>query len=96
MNAEAYGIAGEDGSLLACIEICPEERSNRHIVTELWGPRSFARGELIGFDTCCYTNNEIGIEMRTREQALRLIQQINNSDKGSGNTLLLSSQATGK
>lgn len=34
------------------------------------------------------------IEIRTQEQTLRLIQQINNSDKGSGNTLLLSSQAT--
>ncbi len=36
------------------------------------------------------------IEIRTQEQMLRLIQQINNSDKGSGNTLLLSSQATEK
>ena len=34
------------------------------------------------------------IEIRTQEQTLRLIQQINNSDKGSGNTLLSSSQAT--
>lgn len=33
------------------------------------------------------------IEVRTQEQALRLIQQINNSDKDSGNTPLLSSQA---
>lgn len=36
------------------------------------------------------------IEIRIQEQTLRLIQQINNSDKGSGNTLQSSSQATGK
>ena len=35
-NAEAYGIAGNDGKLLACIEICPEEWSNRLTVTELY------------------------------------------------------------
>lgn len=101
-KAEAYGIVGEDGTLLACIEICPEEWTNRLMVTELWvsdtlrgkgiGKRLMdlaketalrqerraiiletqscntnAIGfylhqgfELIGFDTCCYTNNDIG------------------------------------
>ena len=101
-NAEAYGVAGESGEVLACIEICPEEWSNRLLVTELWvseelrgrglGKRlmdkakDIARSrkcravfletqscntnaigfylhegfELIGFDTCCYTNDDIG------------------------------------
>ena len=101
-KAEAYGIVGEDGTLLACIEICPEEWTNRLMLTELWvsdtlrgkgiGKRLMdlaketalrqerraiiletqscntnAIGfylhqgfELIGFDTCCYTNNDIG------------------------------------
>ena len=36
------------------------------------------------------------LEIRTQELALWLIQQINNSDKGSGNILLSSSQATEK
>ena len=35
-NAEAFGIVSEDGNLLACIEVCPEEWSNRLMVTELW------------------------------------------------------------
>lgn len=35
-NAEAFGIVSVDGNLLACIEVCPEEWSNRLIVTELW------------------------------------------------------------
>ena len=35
-NAEAYGVVGENGELLACIEVCPEEWSNRLMVTELW------------------------------------------------------------
>lgn len=35
-KAEAYGIVGDNGELLACIEICPEEWSNRLMVTELW------------------------------------------------------------
>ena len=35
-KAEAYGMVGEDGALLACIELCPEEWSNRLMVTELW------------------------------------------------------------
>ena len=101
-KAEAFGIAGEGGELLACIEVCPEEWSNRLIVTELWvsdglrrrgvGKRLMDKAkeiaadqnrraiiletqscntnaigfylhqgfELIGFDTCCYTNNDIG------------------------------------
>lgn len=35
-KAEAFGIVGENNELLACIEICPEEWSNRLMVTELW------------------------------------------------------------
>lgn len=35
-KAEAYGIINEKKELLACIEICPEEWSNRLMVTELW------------------------------------------------------------
>jgi len=103
-KAEAFGIVAEkDGKkeLLACIEICPEEWSNRLMVTELWvaddlhrqgiGTRlmnlakeqakiqrrraiiletqscnvraiAFYRSqgfELIGFDTCCYTNTDV-------------------------------------
>lgn len=101
-NAEAFGIVSGDGDLLACIEVCPEEWSNRLMVTELWvsdelrhqgiGKRLMDKAkeiavsqnrraviletqscntnaigfylhegfELIGFDTCCYTNNDIG------------------------------------
>ena len=101
-NAEAYGVVSDDGKLLACIEVCPEEWSNRLMVTELWVAEELrgqgvgkalmdkakevavAQGrrtiiletqsyntnaigfylhqgfELIGFDTCCYTNNDIG------------------------------------
>ncbi len=101
-NAEAYGVVGENGELLACIEVCPEEWSNRLLVTELWvsealrgkgiGKRLMDQAkeiavrqnrrvlfletqscntnaigfylhqgfELIGFDTCCYTNDDIG------------------------------------
>lgn len=101
-NAEAFGIVSEDGDLLACVEVCPEEWSNRLIVTELWvseelrhqgiGKKLMDKAkeiaasqnrraiiletqscntnaigfylhegfELIGFDTCCYTNNDIG------------------------------------
>lgn len=103
-KAEAFGVVGEkDGGkeLLACIEICPEEWSNRLMVTELWvsdrlkrqgiGTRlmdlakeqarqqgrraiiletqscntaaiAFYRKqgfELIGYDTCCYTNSDV-------------------------------------
>ena len=38
-GAEAWGIVSEENGekkLLACIEICPEEWSNRLLVTELW------------------------------------------------------------
>ena len=101
-NAEAYGVVGGDGALLACIEVCPEEWSNRLTVTELWvsealrgrgiGKRLMDKAkeialrqgrraliletqscntkaigfylhegfELIGMDTCCYTNDDIG------------------------------------
>ena len=103
-NAEAWGIVTRENGekrLLACIELCPEEWSNRLMVTELWvadelhrrgiGTRlmnlakerareqnrraviletqscnvraiSFylSQGfELIGFDTCCYTNRDV-------------------------------------
>ncbi len=101
-NAEAYGVVGTAGELLACIEVCPEEWSNRLMVTELWvsetlrgqgvGKRLMDKAkeiaaqqkrraiiletqscntnaigfylhlgfELIGLDTCCYTNDDIG------------------------------------
>lgn len=101
-GAEAYGVVGADGELLACIEVCPEEWSNRLVVTELWvhedlrrrgiGKRLMDKAkaiaaregrraiiletqscntnaigfylhegfELIGFDSCCYTNDDIG------------------------------------
>lgn len=101
-KADAYGVVGENGELKACIEVCPEEWSNRLLVTELWicdelqkkglGKRLMDKAkevavaqnrraiiletqscntnaigfylhqgfEIIGFDTCCYTNNDIG------------------------------------
>lgn len=101
-QAEAFGIVSQAGDLLACIEVCPEEWSNRLMVTELWVSEGLRRQgigkrlmdkaketavrqnrraviletqscntdaigfylhqgfELIGFDTCCYTNNDIG------------------------------------
>ena len=101
-KAEAYGVVGSGGEMLACIEVCPEEWSNRLMVTELWVSEGLRRKgigkrlmdkakeiavnqkrraviletqscntkaiafylsqgfELIGFDTCCYTNNDIG------------------------------------
>ena len=103
-KAEAYGIVKKENGekkLMACIEICPEEWSNRLMVTELWvadelhrqgigtrlmnlakekakeqGRRAIiletqscntraiafylSQGfELIGFDSCCYTNRDI-------------------------------------
>lgn len=103
-KAEAFGIVEEkDGKkeLLACIEICPEEWSNRLMVTELWVADSLQRQgvgtrlmnlakeqaklqgrraiiletqscnvraiafyrsqgfELIGYDSCCYTNIDV-------------------------------------
>ena len=65
-GAEAYGVISGEGEMLACIEVCPEEWSNRLMVTELWvceGAIAFylRQGfELIGFDTCCYTNDDPG------------------------------------
>ena len=101
-GAEAYGIVSDEGKLMACIEVCPEEWSNRLMVTELWvdeairgrgiGKRLMDKAkevavrqkrraviletqscntnaigfylhqgfELIGFDTCCYTHDDIG------------------------------------
>ncbi len=35
-GAEAYGVVNDDGEMMACIEVCPEEWSNRLLVTELW------------------------------------------------------------
>lgn len=109
-KAEAYGVVSDSGDLLACIEVCPEEWSNRLMVTELWvsdelrnkgiGKRLMDKAkeiainqkrraiiletqscnvnaigfylhegfELIGFDTCCYTNNDI----RRREVRINL------------------------
>jgi ribosomal protein S18 acetylase RimI-like enzyme len=100
-NAEAFGVVDDDGKMKACIEVCPEEWSNRLLVTELWiseelrgiglGKRLMDKAkevakaqkrraifletqscntnaigfylhqgfELIGFDTCCYTNADI-------------------------------------
>ncbi|MBR5059963.1 MAG: GNAT family N-acetyltransferase, partial [Clostridia bacterium] len=99
-NARAFGIV-EDGKLLAAVEICPEEWSNRLLITELFvGEKIRGKGygkklidlckeiavrggyralmletqssnenaigfylhegfTLIGFDSCCYTNNDI-------------------------------------
>ena len=101
-NAEAFGVVGDNGEMLACIQVSPEEWSNRLMVTELWvseelrgqgyGKRLMDKAkevavaqkrrtiiletqsfntnaigfylhqgfEIIGFDTCCYTNNDIG------------------------------------
>jgi len=42
-DADAWGIAGKDGTLLACIETCPERWSNRLMVTELWVHESLRR-----------------------------------------------------
>ncbi len=100
-KAEAYGVTGDNGELLACIEVCPEEWSNRLMVTELWVSESLRKKglgkrlmdkakdiareqgrraviletqscntnaigfylhegfEIIGLDTCCYTNADI-------------------------------------
>ncbi len=103
-NADAWGIVETDGekeNLLACIETCAEQWSNRLMVTELWvcetlrrkgiahrlmqiakeqaakekrraiiletqscnvGAISFYQKEgfeLIGIDTCSYSNNDI-------------------------------------
>ena len=110
-KAEAYGVVSDGGDLLACIEVCPEEWSNRLMVTELWvsdelrgrgiGKKLMDKAkkiaikqkrraviletqscntnaigfylhegfELIGFDTCCYTNNDI----KRREVRINLV-----------------------
>ena len=99
-GAQTWGVV-EGGRLLACIETCPEEWSNRLMVTELWVSEALRRQgvghrlmdiakeqarrekrraiiletqscnvnaigfyrhegfELIGFDSCCYTNRDI-------------------------------------
>ena len=99
-NARAFGIT-DGGKLLAAIEVCPEEWSNRLLVTELlvgeelrgqgYGKKLIDLAKeltvkggyrvlmletqscnvhavdfylhegftLIGFDSCCYTNNDI-------------------------------------
>lgn len=99
-KAEAFGVI-EDDELVGAVEICPEEWSNRLMVTEMWvkeGHRKQGIGkalmdyakaravaddrramiletqscnsnaigfylhegfELIGFDSCCYTNADI-------------------------------------
>ena len=99
-KAYAWGVL-RNGELIACIETCPEEWSNRLIVTELWVHEEFRRMgiahqlmavakeqarlerrraiiletqscnvgairfyktegfQIIGFDTCCYSNNDI-------------------------------------
>ena len=96
------GFTEQEMKVLACIEVTPEEWSNRLLVTELWvskelrgkgvGKRLMDKAkeigagqkrraviletqscntaaigfylhegfELIGFDTCCYTNDDIG------------------------------------
>ncbi len=103
-KAEAFGIVSEENGkkkMMACIEICPEEWSNRLMVTELWVADELHRQgigtalmnvakeqakfqnrraiiletqscnvraisfyriqgfELIGYDSCCYTNHDI-------------------------------------
>lgn len=121
-GACAWGIVEEGKRLLACIETCPEEWSNRLIVTELWvheklrrqgighalmaiakeqavlehrraviletqscnvGAISFYEQEgfeLIGFDSCCYSNEDrerrevrldMGYFLRTKREAVR-------------------------
>ncbi len=100
-DAEAYGIVGEDGALLATIEVCPEDWTKRLMVTELFVAEPLRRQglgrrlidlakrltveggyrclvletqssnvnavdfylsqgfTLIGFDSCCYRNNDL-------------------------------------
>lgn len=42
-KAEAYGIVGADGTLLAAIEVCPEDWTKRLMVTELFVAGSLRR-----------------------------------------------------
>ncbi len=100
-KASAWGIVSEEDKLLACIETCPEDWTNRLIVTELWVHEDIRRQkiahslmaiakeqallerrraiiletqscnvgairfyqqegfELIGFDSCCYSNSDL-------------------------------------
>ena len=75
-NAEAYGVVSDDGKMLACIlgkrlmdkakEVAVAQ-GRRAIILETQSCNTNAIGfylhqgfELIGFDTCCYTNNDIG------------------------------------
>lgn len=103
-KAAAWGIVGDSGGekeLLACIETCPEDWSNRLLVTELWVDERLRRQgvahalmavakeqavleqrraivletqscntgaiafyqqegfELVGFDSCCYSNRDL-------------------------------------
>ena len=46
-GAEAYGVVSDAGEMMACIEVCPEEWSNRLMVTELWVSEAL-RGKGIG------------------------------------------------
>ena len=46
-EAEAFGVVSDAGEMLACIEVCPEEWSNRLMVTELWVSEAL-RGKGIG------------------------------------------------
>ena len=42
-GAKAWGILSEDGELLACVETCVEEWSNRLIVAEMWVTEALRR-----------------------------------------------------
>ncbi|MBO4653092.1 MAG: GNAT family N-acetyltransferase [Lachnospiraceae bacterium] len=120
-KAEAYGMYSEENGerkLLACIEVCPEEWSNRLMVTELWVDDSLHRQgigtalmnkakeiakaqgrraiiletqscnvraiafyksqgfQLMGFDTCCYTNRDI----ERREVRFNLVYFMDNRE----------------
>ena len=120
-KAEAYGMYTEENGerkLLACIEVCPEEWSNRLMVTELWVDDSLHRQgigtalmnkakeiakaqgrraviletqscnvraiafyksqgfQLMGFDTCCYTNRDI----ERREVRFNLVYFMDNRE----------------
>ena len=46
-GAEAYGVVSDSGEMMACIEVCSEEWSNRLMVTELWVSDTL-RGKGIG------------------------------------------------
>lgn len=42
-KAYAWGVLGQSGDMIACIETCPEEWTNRLIVTELWVHEDYRR-----------------------------------------------------